>query len=70
MAEDIFPAISGNQVNNCNLSVFPGSIVSYLNAGDGFYINSSNVIHTPEITGSAGISGKYIDRFDDPTYYG
>jgi len=70
MAEDIFPAISGNSVNNGNLSVYPGSSVSYTNAGDGFYINSTNVKHIPEITGTAGISGKYIDRFDDPTYYG
>jgi hypothetical protein len=66
MAQDIHPAITGNAIHNCNLTVNPGSPKSFYNAGGDFYINNDNQQIYPNI---AAISGLYDTRFDDPRYY-
>jgi len=61
MAQDIYPAISGNLINNGGITIQCESRkFSYLNTGP------SN----ENLPNMATISGRWLDRFDDTNYYG
>jgi hypothetical protein len=64
MGQNLFPAVSGESVNQGNLLVNPGGI-SLINNGTGLYLEDNNQRSFSIDT----ITGLYQTRFDDIGYY-